>query len=195
MKHHPERTSPKGPGMPFIGTCRLCGKTGLKASAALDDCENVRGLSADEALIETIIGEPDRVPVPPLVKIDRLHHAVVVPVTAPGQAQGISAGAAYFASNERPWPDPTPKMLNDDPLFDAIWSVIKTWDINVPHAYSGYCGATGNHVRAIYDAISGPLYSAKEVDEAVQKVIQRHLDDGTLIAGHTLDPVSGGAKP
>lgn len=57
MKHHVERTSPKGPGMPFIGTCRLCGMTGLKASAALEDCENVRGLSAEEAFIETIKGD------------------------------------------------------------------------------------------------------------------------------------------
>lgn len=56
MKHHVERTSPKGPGQDFIGTCRLCGKTGLKASAALEDCENVRGLTADEALVESITG-------------------------------------------------------------------------------------------------------------------------------------------
>lgn len=58
MKHHVERTSPKGPGMPFIGTCRLCGKPNLPASAALEDCENVRGLTAEEALIETIEGGP-----------------------------------------------------------------------------------------------------------------------------------------
>ena len=44
--------------MPFIGTCRLCGKTGLLASAALEDCENVRGLSTEDALVETIIGPP-----------------------------------------------------------------------------------------------------------------------------------------
>jgi hypothetical protein len=43
--------------MPFIGTCRLCGKPNLKASAALEDCENVRGLTVDEALIEAITGE------------------------------------------------------------------------------------------------------------------------------------------
>jgi hypothetical protein len=54
MKHHVERTSPKGPGQKFIGTCRLCGKTGLAASAALEDCENVRGLSEVEAMVETI---------------------------------------------------------------------------------------------------------------------------------------------
>ena len=51
-----------------------------------------------------------------------------------------------------PWPDPEPEML-DDPEFEAIWQVIKTWDINVPRAYQGYCGATGNHVRAILDGL------------------------------------------
>lgn len=51
------------------------------------------------------------------------------------------------------WPDPTPEML-DDPRFDAIWQAMKTWDIHVPGAYDGYCGTTGNHVRAILDALS-----------------------------------------
>jgi hypothetical protein len=60
MKHHVERTSPKGHGQTFIGTCRLCGKSGLEASAVLEDCENVRGLSVEEALIETVTGERRR---------------------------------------------------------------------------------------------------------------------------------------
>jgi hypothetical protein len=51
-----------------------------------------------------------------------------------------------------PWPDPTPEMLAD-PRFEAVWQAIKSWDINVPDAYGGYCGATGNHVRAILDAL------------------------------------------
>lgn len=55
MKHHIERTSPKG--QTFVGTCRLCGMTDLKMSAVLEDCENVRNLSADEALIEAIVGD------------------------------------------------------------------------------------------------------------------------------------------
>ena len=50
------------------------------------------------------------------------------------------------------WPDPTPEMLKS-PLFNVIWDTIKHWDIAVPDAYAGYCGATGNHVRAIYDAL------------------------------------------
>jgi len=50
------------------------------------------------------------------------------------------------------WPDPTPEML-DDPRFNAIWNCIKSWDINVPGVHEGYCEATGNHVRAILDAL------------------------------------------
>lgn len=56
MQHHIERTSPKG--QPFVGTCRLCGKSGLRMSAALEDCENVRGLSKADALVETLTGTP-----------------------------------------------------------------------------------------------------------------------------------------
>ncbi len=56
------------------------------------------------------------------------------------------------------WPDPTPEML-ENPLFKAIWEVIKGWDINVPGAYVGYCGATGNHTRAIFDAVKSQHYN------------------------------------
>jgi len=52
-----------------------------------------------------------------------------------------------------PWPSPTPEMLESEE-FEAIWQCIKLWDINVPQVYVGYMGATGNHVRAILDALS-----------------------------------------
>ena len=55
-----------------------------------------------------------------------------------------------------PWPDPTPEMLAD-PLFEAVWQRIKTWDINVPEVYAGYMGATGNHVRAIVDVVAATI--------------------------------------
>jgi hypothetical protein len=54
--HMIERTSPKGPGMKFIGTCRLCGASGLSISDATKYCENVRDLTKDEALVEAITG-------------------------------------------------------------------------------------------------------------------------------------------
>lgn len=50
------------------------------------------------------------------------------------------------------WPDPTEEDQRD-PIFNAIWEVIKTWDIAAPLAYTGPCGATGNHAKAILDAI------------------------------------------
>jgi len=40
-----------------------------------------------------------------------------------------------------------------DPRFEAIWLLIKSWDINVPKYYSGYMGATGRHVKLILDAL------------------------------------------
>ena len=52
-----------------------------------------------------------------------------------------------------PWPDPTPDEL-DAYWFNKIWDAIKTWDINVPEAYVGYEGATGNHVVHILHALN-----------------------------------------
>ncbi len=51
------------------------------------------------------------------------------------------------------WRSPTRHEILSDPLFDAIWERIKSWDINVPEQYEGYCGANGNHVCAILDAV------------------------------------------
>lgn len=56
MKHHIERTSPKGPGAEFIGTCRLCGRSGLTVEDANKECENIRELTEGQAITETIRG-------------------------------------------------------------------------------------------------------------------------------------------
>ena len=74
----------------------------------------------------------------------------------------------HDASGRQTWPDPSSEMLND-PRFNAVWSVIKTWDVAVPSQYSGYCGATGNHVRAIIDALpaapaAGEAVAVDEID-------------------------------
>lgn len=60
------------------------------------------------------------------------------------------------------WPDPTPAML-DWPQFEAVWQCIRTWDLNVPDAYAGHCGATGNHVRAILDALAPFLVRVEQL--------------------------------
>ncbi len=59
ITHAIERTSPKGLGQEFIGTCRLCGTPNLRAGDALKPCPNQRGLSSDDALIEAIAGDAD----------------------------------------------------------------------------------------------------------------------------------------
>lgn len=53
-QHSINRTSPKG--QPFVGTCALCGRAGLTFADMRTECENPRGLSPDEALIEAIKG-------------------------------------------------------------------------------------------------------------------------------------------
>jgi hypothetical protein len=54
-RHVLNRTSPKG--QDFIGTCALCGKKGLTiAQMNSEECENVRGLNYEQALVETIRG-------------------------------------------------------------------------------------------------------------------------------------------
>jgi hypothetical protein len=50
------------------------------------------------------------------------------------------------------WPSPTPAELQD-PRFQAIWDVIRRWDVNVPGVYAGYMGATGNHAAAILHSL------------------------------------------
>jgi hypothetical protein len=49
-------------------------------------------------------------------------------------------------------PNPTEADL-ESPLFEAIWAVIKTWDVNVPAYYEGYCGANGSHVKLVLNSI------------------------------------------
>lgn len=57
--HAIQRTSPKGPGQKFIGTCSKCGMTGLTLSDTAKDCENVRGTTQAEDLIEAIEGRSE----------------------------------------------------------------------------------------------------------------------------------------
>jgi hypothetical protein len=52
--HSLNRTSPKGHS--FVGTCALCGKPNLTISDMNTECENTRGLTQDEAVVEAILG-------------------------------------------------------------------------------------------------------------------------------------------
>jgi hypothetical protein len=61
---------------------------------------------------------------------------------------------AYLGAEPVDMPNPTPEQLAS-PEFEAIWHVIRSWDVNVPEFYEGYCGANGSHVALILNALAG----------------------------------------
>lgn len=58
-------------------------------------------------------------------------------------------------------PSPTEEDLHD-PVFERIWLVVKSWDVNAPEYYQGYCGFNGSHVKLIMDALRGPMHDYHE---------------------------------
>lgn len=74
-------------------------------------------------------------------------------------AEGRLCDRCKRDAEQAAWPDPTPEMLTN-PVFNAIWNVIKSWDVAVPNAYAGATGPSGNHVRAIFDAIQAAQRAA-----------------------------------
>lgn len=84
---------------------------------------------------------------------------------APPRAAELRLGSEAF-------PDPTAAMLVGDALFDAIWNAMQGWDIGVPAVYSGYCGALGNHARAIYDAVTQVAGMVLVPDSAEEKQLK-----------------------
>ncbi len=85
---------------------------------------------------------------------DNLSPDVIIsraPETGPRPSQAVNTKTP---ENRAPWPDPTADMLQT-PEFKAVWQAMKGWDICVP-AVDGpdsYSGTTGNHVRAVLDAL------------------------------------------
>ena len=71
----------------------------------------------------------------------------------PATSEDVNKLIGDLEAKNNNWRDPTPEEL-DTPEFNAIWELIKNWDINVPEVYDGYCSSTGNHVVAILDALS-----------------------------------------
>lgn len=54
-KHSLVRTSPKGKGQDYIGTCTKCGKENLTfEDMKIEECPNIRGVTEKEALMEAL---------------------------------------------------------------------------------------------------------------------------------------------
>ena len=54
-RHVLERTSPKGEGQQFVGTCIRCGCQGLGERAVFEECDNVSGMTYEEALRNVLV--------------------------------------------------------------------------------------------------------------------------------------------
>lgn len=54
--------------------------------------------------------------------------------------------------NRLAFPNPLPEDLKT-PEFNALWDVVKQWDIAFPAAYDGRTGGEGNHVMALLQAL------------------------------------------
>lgn len=78
----------------------------------------------------------------------------------------IQANDGFVAT--RSWESPSEEMQMH-PLFEAVRLAIKGWDINVPDAYSGYCGANGNHVKAIVDAVMVVMLQRRGADKMLPR--------------------------
>ena len=62
--------------------------------------------------------------------------------------------------NKKTLPNPSTKELNSEE-FNAIWDVIKDWDINVPGYYNGYASGNVSHVKLILDSLKPILRNNK----------------------------------
>lgn len=71
----------------------------------------------------------------------------------------------FSAGFKKEMPSPDISEI-ESKLFSAIWDVIKTWDINVPEYYSGYCGANGSHVKLILDSLK-PTIREEKIDSVL----------------------------
>lgn len=74
-------------------------------------------------------------------------------------------------------PNPSEADLTD-PLFNAIWEVTKTWDVNAPEYYDGYCGLNGSHVMIILNAIRALLDKATPCGDKPVEADFFQLDNG-----------------
>jgi hypothetical protein len=87
-----------------------------------------------------------------------------------------------------PMPNPTPQMhLN--PIWNAIWDVIKTWDVSIPGHYDGYMGANGSHATMIFNALLGfdLGVGASELLKDLKAIPEYHLDAKTIRTKNALD--------
>lgn len=87
-------------------------------------------------------------------------------------------------NNKMEMPSPTEAELAS-PQFGAIWELIKSWDVNVPSHYEGYCGANGSHVKMILDALrAAPVVERQPVAWRWEWKTSREYDGWCYVNKH-----------
>lgn len=77
----------------------------------------------------------------------------------------IKAKSSFRNSYSKPMPSPSRSEI-DSEEFNALWEIIKTWDISVPEYYGGYTGANGSHVKLLLDGLR-PVLRNKRIDKII----------------------------
>ena len=62
-----------------------------------------------------------------------------------------------------PMPSPSKEEMDSD-VFNAIWDIIKKWDIGYDEYYTGYTNGNGSHVKILIDALK-PVLRNNRIDE------------------------------
>jgi hypothetical protein len=107
-----------------------------------------------------------------------LHPAAPVPAVLPDCTEDDARGLRLVGPHGGVMgdiPNPTDAELAS-PLFEAIWQATKTWDVNVPEYYKGYCGMSGSHVVMILRAIA----AAPAVQSAARAIAAEQAEDTGL---------------
>ena len=73
----------------------------------------------------------------------------------------------HYQYIHNPMPSPSQEEM-DSELFNAIWKIVKDWDIGDPNYYTGYTGGNGSHVKILLDAIKPAIRDCK-INEIFKK--------------------------
>lgn len=87
------------------------------------------------------------------------------------------------------WKAPTQEQI-ESTEFNLIWKAIKTWDIQVPEAYVGPSGSTGNHVVHILGYFLPYLKSLKDTKTTLRNHLIKAKIENNQIKARSLESCS-----
>ena len=105
-------------------------------------------------------------------KGDELTEQVIVDKASELQSETHHDGGPFKKLHR----DPTPEEL-ETPEFNALWELMKAWDICTTGNYDSYSNTTGNHIVAVLDALKHTKHrtkTAREIEECIRDLEKKH---------------------